>query len=169
VGDDLLGLEASQPQAGGQLEARIAQVIEDLIDPARCGPMTRPCYGWLAWAGVSARLASAARSRPCDAARVDRVLADAHAHDGPEAVASFAADLPEIGGAGSRWPVAIRQRRDTARHGDRSEPHGAGWLVHGTGPSVNRWILPSHGGLVTPPELASGQLHELGHGYRPGG
>ena len=61
----------------------------------------------------------------------------AHAHDGLDAIAPLAADLPEIGGA--RFALAgLRSSRDGATlHVMASgwEPQGQGWLVHGTGPA----------------------------------
>jgi hypothetical protein len=139
VGDDLLGLEASQPQAGGQLEARIAQVIADLIgsgalradDPA---VLRLAGLGWRL--GLDLGLGGPVPARAMPPAWIS-VLADAHAHDGPDAVASFAADLPEIGGG--RFALAgLRSARNGATLHVMAtgwEPHGAGWLVHGTGPS----------------------------------
>ena len=139
VGDDLLGLEASEPQSSGQLEARIAQVIRDLIgsgalradDPA---VLRLAGLGWRL--GLDLGLGGPVPARAMPPAWIS-VLADAHAHDGPDAVASFAAVLPEIGG--SRFALAgLRSARSGATLHVMAagwEPHGQGWLVHGTGPS----------------------------------
>ncbi len=139
VGDDLLGLEASEPRASSQLEARIAQVIQDLIgsgalradDPA---VLRLAGLGWRL--GLDLGLGGPIPARVMPPAWIS-VLADAHAHDGPDAVASFAANLPEIGG--SRFALAgLRSARGGATLHVMAtgwEPRGQGWLVHGTGPS----------------------------------
>ena len=139
VGDDLLGLEASEPRASGQLEARIVQIIADLIgssalqadDPA---VLRLAGLGWRL--GLDLGLGGPVPARAMPPAWIS-VLADVHAHDGPEAVAPFAADLPEIGG--SRFALAgLRSARGGATLHVMAagwEPHAQGWLVHGTGPS----------------------------------
>jgi hypothetical protein len=137
VGDDLLGLEASEPQASGQLAARIAQVIQDLIRSGALradDPAVRRLAG-LGWRlGLDLGLGGPVPARAMPAAWIS-VLADAHAHDGPDAVASFAADLPEIGG--SRFALAgLRSARSGATLHVMAtgwEPVGQGWLLHGTG------------------------------------
>ena len=138
VGDDLLSLEATGQQASGQLEARTAQVVVDLIgsgalradDPA---VLRLAGLGWRL--GLDLGLGGPVPARAMPQAWIS-VLADAHAHDGPDAVASFAADLPEIGG--SRFALAgLRSARDGATLHVMAtgwEPHGQGWLLHGTGP-----------------------------------
>jgi hypothetical protein len=142
MGDDLLGLEASE-QAGHELEARVAQVIQDLIgscalradDPA---VLRLAGLGWRLGLDLGPGGPVPARAMP--PAWIS-VLADAHAHDGPDAVASFAAAPPESGE--SRFALAwisIRSpRRDTARFGGLLSP-GQGWLVHG--PSGEPWTFP---------------------------
>jgi hypothetical protein len=139
VGDDLLGLEASDPQASNRLEARIAQIIQDLIgsgalradDPAL---LRLTGLGWRLGLDLGPGGPVPARAMP--PAWIS-VLADVHAHDGPDAVASFAADLPEIGG--SRFALAgLRSaRRGATLHVMAAgwEPQGQGWLVHGPGSS----------------------------------
>jgi hypothetical protein len=139
VGDDLLGLETTEPQATGQLEARITQVIADLIGSGavRAGdPAVLRLVG-LGWRlGLDLGPGGPVPARAMPPAWIS-VLADADAHDGPDAVASFAADLPEIGG--SRFALAgLRSARNGATLHVMAtgwEPHGQGWLVHGTGPS----------------------------------
>lgn len=138
IGDDLLGLEASG-QAARELEARVTQVIQDLIgscalradDPA---VLRLTGLGWRLGLDLGPGGPVPARTMP--PAWIS-VLADAHAHDGPDAVASFAADLPEIGG--SRFALAgLRSaRRGATLHVMAAgwEPQGQGWLVHDTGPS----------------------------------
>jgi hypothetical protein len=139
VGDDLLGLHASGPQAGAQLEARIAQVIRDLIgsralradDPA---VLRLAGLGWRLGLDLGPGGPVPARAMP--PAWIS-VLADARADDGPDAIASFAADLPEIGG--SRFALAgLRSARGSATLHVMAtgwEPQGQGWLVHGMGSS----------------------------------
>jgi hypothetical protein len=137
VGDDLLGLQASEPQAGAQLEARIAQIIQDLIgsralradDPA---VLRLAGLGWRLGLDLGPGGPVPARAMP--PAWIS-VLADARAHDGPDAIASFAADLPEIGG--SRFALAgLRSARGGATLHVMATgwgPPGQGWLVHGRG------------------------------------
>ena len=137
MGDDLLSLEASK-QASHQLEARIAQIIQDLIgscalradDPA---VLRLAGLGWRL--GLDLGFGGPVPASAMPPAWVS-VLADAHAQDGPDAVASFAADLPEIGG--SRFALAgLRSARGGATLHVMAagwEPRGQGWLVHGTGP-----------------------------------
>ena len=138
VGDDLLGLEASEPQASGQLEARIAQIIQDLIGS---GALRADDPAVLRLAGLGWRLGlDLGFGGPVPASAMPpawiSVLADAHAHDGPDAVASFAADLPEIGG--SRFALAgLRSARGGATLHVMAtgwQPQVQGWLVHGAGP-----------------------------------
>ena len=139
VGDDLLGLEASGPEASAQLEARIAQILQDLI---RSGALRADDPAVLRLAGLGWRLGldlglgGPVPARAMPPAWIS-VLADAHAHDGPDAVASFAADLPEV--AGRRFALAgLRSARSGATLHVMAtgwEPQGQGWLVHGTGPS----------------------------------
>ena len=139
VGDDLLGLEASKPQASGQLEARVAQVVTDLIGSCALradDPAVLRLAG-LAWRlGLDLGFGGPVPASAMPPAWIS-TLADAHAHDGPEAVTSFAADLPEIGG--SRFALAgLRSTRTGATLHVMAtgwEPRGQGWLVHGTGPS----------------------------------
>ena len=137
VGDDLLSLEASE-QASDQTEARIAQIIQDLIGS---GALQADDPAVLRLAGLGWRLGfDLGLGGPVPASAMPpawiSVLANAHAHDGPEAVASFAADLPEIGG--SRFALAgLRSARGGATLHVMAagwEPHGQDWLVPGTGP-----------------------------------
>jgi hypothetical protein len=138
VGDDLLGREASEPQASGQWGPRIAQIIQDLIGS---GALQADDPAVLRLAGLGWRLGlDLGLGGPVPASAMPpawiSVLADVHAHDGPDAVASFAADLPEIGG--SRFALAgLRSARDGATLHVMAagwEPQGQGWLLHGTGP-----------------------------------
>ncbi len=102
---------------------RIAQVIEDLIGS---GTLAADDPAVLRLAGLGWRLGldlgpgGPVPARALPPAWVS-LLADGHTHDGPDAVAPFAADLPEIGGA--RFALAgLRsspRRRDTARDGER--------------------------------------------------
>jgi hypothetical protein len=139
VGDDLLSLEASE-QASSQLEARVAQIIKDLTgsgavrtdDPA---VLRLAGLGWRLGLDLGLGLGGPVPASAMPPAWIS-VLDDAHAHDGPDAVASFAADLPEIGG--SRFALAgLRSARDGATLHVMAagwEPQGQGWLVHGAGP-----------------------------------
>ncbi len=136
IGDDLLSLEASE-QASDQLEARIAQVVTDLIGS---GALRADDPAVLRLAGLCWRLGlDLGFGGPVPASAMPpawiSMLADAHAHDGPEAVASFAADLPGIGG--SRFALAgLRSARGGATLHVMAagwEPQGQGWLVHGSG------------------------------------
>ena len=139
VGDDLLGLETAEPQASVQLEARIRQIIQDLIGS---GALRADDPAVLRLDGLGWRLGlDLGRGGPVPARAMPpawiSVLADARAHDGPDAVAPFAADLPEIGG--SRFALAgLRSARGGATLHVMAagwEPQGQGWLMHGTGPS----------------------------------
>ncbi len=155
MGDDLLGMEASGTGTPGHLEARIAQVIQDLIgsgtleagDPA---VLRLAGLGWRL--GLDLGLGGPVPARALPPAWIS-VLADAHAHDGPDAVAPFAADLPEIGGAGSPWPDC--DPRATARHFTSWRRAGspgamAGWCTAPVPPG-NRWTARSPGRPATPP------------------
>jgi hypothetical protein len=139
VGDDLLALEASKPQASGQLEARIAQVVQDLIGS---GALRGDDPAVLRLAGLGWRLGlDLGLGGPVPASAMPpawiSVLADVHAHDGPDAVASFAADLPQIGGSSFTLAGLRSARSGATLHVMVAgwEPDGQGWLVHGTGPS----------------------------------
>jgi hypothetical protein len=138
AGDDLLGLEAAGTGASAQLEGRVRQVIQDLIGSgavAAGDPAVRRLAG-LGWRlGVDLGLGGPVPARALPPAWVS-LLADGHAHDGPDGIAPLAADLPEIGGA--RFALAgLRSAPDGATlHVMASgwEPEGHGWLMHGTGP-----------------------------------
>ncbi len=124
IGDDLLGMEASGTGTPGHLEARVAQVIQDLIgsgtleagDPA---VLRLAGLGWRL--GLDLGLGGPVPARALPPAWIS-VLADAHAHDGPDAVAPFAADLPEIGG--SRFALAGLR---SARGGATLHVMATGW------------------------------------------
>jgi hypothetical protein len=138
MGDDLLGLESAGTGASARLESRVRQVIEDLIgagalradDPA---VLRLAGLGWRL--GVDLGLGGPVPARALPPAWVS-LLADGHAHDGPDAVAPFTAGLPEIGGA--RFALAgLRSARGGATLHVMSsgwKPEGHGWLVQGTRP-----------------------------------
>ena len=139
AGDDLLGLESAGTGTSAQLEGRVRQVIRDLIgsgtlradDPA---VLRLSGLGWRLGLDLGSGGPVPARALP--PAWIS-LLADGHAHDGPEAVAPFAADLPAIGGA--RFALAgLRSAAGGATlHVMASgwEPAGHRWLVRGTGPA----------------------------------
>ena len=139
MGDDLLALEYAGTGSGGQVEHRIAQVIEDLNGSGTL-PAGDPAV--LRLAGLGWRLGldlgpgGPVPSRALPPAWIS-LLADGPRHDGLDATAPLAAGLPEIGGA--RFALAgLRSSRDGATlHVMASgwEPQGQGWLVHGTGPA----------------------------------
>jgi len=138
VGDDLLTLESARTGASTRLTPRVAQVIQDLIGS---GTMAAGDPAVLRLAGLGWRLGlDLGPGGPVPASALPpawiSLLADGHAHDGPDAVAPFAADLPEIDGA--RVALAgLRSSADGATlHVMASgwEPRGHGWLVHGSGP-----------------------------------
>ncbi|HEY5352283.1 MAG TPA: hypothetical protein VIK57_07490 [Streptosporangiaceae bacterium] len=138
AGDDLLGIESATTGASAQLAGRVRQVIRDLIgsgtlradDPA---VLRLAGLGWRL--GLDLGLGGPVPARALPAAWIS-LLADGHAHDGRDAVAPFAADLPVIGGA--RLALAgLRSAPDGATlHVMASgwEPEGHGWLERGTGP-----------------------------------
>ncbi|MGO9219849.1 MAG: hypothetical protein ACLP5E_19125 [Streptosporangiaceae bacterium] len=139
AGDDLLGLESAGTGTSAQLEGRVRQVIRDLIgsgtlradDPA---VLRLSGLGWRLGLDLGSGGPVPARALP--PAWIS-LLADGHAHDGPEAVAPFAADLPAIGGA--RFALAgLRSAAGGATlHVMASgwEPASHRWLVRGTGPA----------------------------------
>ncbi len=138
AGDDLLTLESVSPGAGGQLEARVRQVIRDLIGSGALradDPAVRRLAG-LGWRlGLDLGPGGPAPARALPPAWIS-VLADGHMHDGPDGVAPFAADLPGIGGARFALAGLRSARGGAALHVMASgwEPESHGWLVHGTGP-----------------------------------
>ena len=138
IGDDLLGLESAGTGASGRLEGRVRQVIQDLIGAGalRAGDPAVLRLAGLGWRlGVDLGLGGPVPARALPPAWVS-LLADGHAHDGPDAVAPFTAGLPEIGGA--RFALAgLRSARGGATlHVMASgwKPEGHGWLVQGTRP-----------------------------------
>lgn len=139
IGDDLLTLESGGTGSSARVGDRIAQVIEDLIGS---GTLAAGDPALLRLAGLGWRLGldlgpgGPVPARALPPAWVS-LLADGHMHDGPDAVAPFAADLPGIGGA--RFALAgLRSSPGGATlHVMASgwEPEGQGWLVRGTGPA----------------------------------
>ncbi len=138
MGDDLLTLDSARTGASTRVAPRVTQVMRG---PDRIGHAARRRPG----RGASRRTWLAARPRPRSGGPVPAralppawisLLADGQAHDGPDAVAPFAAGLPEIDGA--RFALAgLRSAADgVTLHVMASgwEPRGHGWLVHGSGP-----------------------------------
>ena len=146
MGDDLLTLESARTGASTRVAHRVTQVIQDLIGSGTL-PGGDPAVARLAGLGWRLGL-DLGPGGPVPACALPpawiSLLADGHAHDGPDAVAAFAADLPEIDGA--RFALAgLRSAADgVTLHVMASgwEPRGHGWLVHDSGP----------GG--TPPDLS---------------
>ena len=139
AGDDLLCLESATPRASARLEGRVAQVLQDLIGS---GALRADDPAVLRLAGLAWRLGlDLGPGPPVPAAALPPAWASllevGHVHDGPDAVAPFAADLPEIGGA----RFALAGLRSSARGATLHvmargwEPQGHGWLTHGMGPA----------------------------------
>ena len=138
VGDDLLGLEASEPQASGQLEARIAQIIQDLIGSGALRADDPPCCGSPAWAGVSASTwASAARSRRARCRPHGSACSPTPTPmTDPTRSRRSRPTCPRSAGAGSPWPDCdppAAARHCTSWRPDW-QPQIQGWLVHGASP-----------------------------------
>ena len=138
MGDDLLTLETASPR-GQHPDGAPGDAGHP--EPDRIGHAARRRPGRGASRGT--RLAARPRPRsgrpgpgPRAAPRMDQPAGRRAAHDGPDAVAPFAADLPEIDGA--RFALAgLRSSADGATlHVMASgwEPRGHGWLMHGSGP-----------------------------------
>jgi hypothetical protein len=140
AGDGLLALEAAGPRQTAPLRDRIAQILQDLTGAGALqadDPAVLRLTG-LAWR-LGLDLGPGQPVRPVTAAALPPAWASllevGHVHDGPDAIAPFTADLPEIGGG--RFALAGLR---SARHGvtlhvmaHRWEPHDYGWLTDGTG------------------------------------
>ncbi len=141
AGDHILSLDSSGPLTTVPLSARVGEVIRHLVgagalradDPA---VLRLAALGWRL--GLDLGTGAATPNVPLPAAWTS-LLVDRGARDGPDAVAPFAADLPEIGGG--RFALAgLRSARDGATlHVMASgwEPAGYGWLVQGTARQSN--------------------------------
>ncbi len=139
AGEDLLCLESATPRASARLEGRVAQVLRDLVGS---GALRADDPAVLRLAGLAWRLGLDLGPGPPAPAAVlppawASLLEVGHVHDGPDVVAPFAADLPEIGGA----RFALAGLRSSARGATLHvmargwEPQGHGWLTHGMGPA----------------------------------
>ena len=136
AGDHILSLDSSGPLSTVPLSARVGEVIGHLVgagalradDPA---VLRLAALGWRL--GLDLGTGATAPNVLLPAAWTS-LLVDRGAQDGPDAVAPFAADLPEI--SGGRFALAgLRSARDGATlHVMASgwEPAGYGWLVQGT-------------------------------------
>ncbi len=138
MGDDLLTLESAQTGASTQVAHRVTQVIRDLTGSgtlAAGDPAVARLAG-LGWRlGLDLGPGGPVPARALPPAWIS-LLADGHAHDGPDAVAPFAADLPEIDGARFALAGLRSAAGGVTLHVMASgwEPRGHGWLVRGSGP-----------------------------------
>ena len=168
AGDDLLGLESARSGTSTQLEGRVRQVIADLIGS---GTLRADDPAVLRLAGLGWRLGldlgpgGPVPARALPPAWIS-LLADGHAHDGPEAVAPFAADLPAIGGARFALAGLRSAPGEVTLHVMACgwEPAGHRWLVRGTGPGPPGGLLPVLAGSRLRRPLARGHRHGLGLG-----
>jgi hypothetical protein len=140
AGDELLAAGPDSRAGDQSLAYRVALLITDLTAGgvlAADDPAVARLLG-LGWRlGVDLGLPAGGRI-PSAAlpAAWHSMLADGHATDGPEGVATCTANLPEIGGA---WfsLAGLRSDRDGATLHVMATgwaPQGNGWMVHGLGP-----------------------------------
>jgi hypothetical protein len=136
AGDDLLCVDSVGSRTA-PLASRVALIIRDLIGSGALQPddpsvVRLAGLGWRL--GLDLGLGGPVPARALPPAWLS-VLADGHAHDGPDGIAAFAADLPEIGG--SRFALAgLRSTSDEAVVHVMAcgwEPQGREWLTCSTG------------------------------------
>jgi hypothetical protein len=136
AGDDLLCVDSVGSRTA-PLASQLVLIIQDLIGSGTLRPddpsvVRLAGLGWRL--GLDLGLGGPVPARALPPAWMS-VLADGHAHDGPDGIAAFAADLPEIGG--SRFALAgLRSTSDEAVLHVMAcgwEPQGREWLTYGAG------------------------------------
>jgi hypothetical protein len=134
--DDLLCADSAGSRTA-PLASRLVLIIADLTGSGALRPddpslVRLAGLGWRLGLDLGLRGPGPGRALP---PAWMSVLADGHAHDGPDGIAAFAADLPEIGG--SRFALAgLRSTSDEAVLHVMAcgwEPQGREWLTSGTG------------------------------------
>jgi hypothetical protein len=136
AGDDLLCADSVGSRTA-PLASRLVLIIQDLIGSGALRP-DDPSVVRLAGLGwrlsLDLGLGGPVPARALPPAWMS-VLAEGHAHDGPDGIAAFAADLPEIGG--SRFSLAgLRSTSDEAVLHVMAcgwEPQGRQWLTSSIG------------------------------------